>query len=58
MSAGAETKRFAFQGTLVFVENFNLQLDDSITNGAPFEGFYTFDSTTGDSNRDPTVGDY
>ena len=34
------------------------QLDSSVTNGAPVEGFYIYDDAAGDSNGDATVGDY
>ena len=54
----AEIKQFAFQGTIIYVDNLSFVLDNSVTNGAPFEGFYVFDSAVRDSNTDPTVGDY
>ena len=58
-SALAEIKRFAFSGTVGQVSTgTGGVLDGSITNGSPFEGYYTFDITAADSNSDPTVGDY
>jgi hypothetical protein len=40
------------------VMDLEFQLDASVTNGAPFEGFYVFDTGIADSNTDATVGDY
>jgi hypothetical protein len=57
-SMQAEIKNFTFQGTIASVDDEAFVLDGSITNGAPFEGFYIFDSTMPDSNTDATVGDY
>lgn len=57
-SGRAETKNFAFYGTISEVGDLGFVLDGSITNAGAFEGFYIFDSTAADSNTDPTVGDY
>lgn len=57
-TAKSEIKNFTFEGTISMVDDLGFMLDGSITNGASFEGFYTFDSTTTSSNPDPTVGDY
>ena len=54
----SEVKNFTFHGTIAEVQDPNFQLDGSITNGTPFEGFYVFDTSVADSNPDPTVGDY
>jgi hypothetical protein len=58
MSAHAALRNFTFHGTVEMVDDMSFQLDGSVTNGAPFEGFYVFDTATADSNSDSTVGDY
>src|ERR1044071_9042759 len=58
LSARAELKNFAFQGVITEINDLGFVLDGSITNGTPFKGFYIFETTTPDSNDDPTVGDY
>jgi len=47
-----------FTGNVVSVADAGFLLNDSITVGTPIHGFYIFDSSTPDSNTDPTVGDY
>ncbi|MCW5559549.1 MAG: hypothetical protein KIT22_17170 [Verrucomicrobiae bacterium] len=54
----AEIKNFKFRGSLTKVNDSNHLLDNSVTNGVAFEGFYIFDTDIMDSNSDPTVGDY
>lgn len=58
MEARSEVKNFAFHGTIAEVQDPNFQLDGSITNGTPFEGFYVFNTSVADSNPDLTVGHY
>lgn len=54
----AEVLHFAFSGFVVAADSYGFVLDGSITEGTPLIGFYRFESTTPDSNADPTVGDY
>lgn len=54
----ADIKNFTFQGTINTVVDPEFLLDGSVTNGAPFEGFYIFQTSAQDSNSDPTVADY
>lgn len=54
----ADIKNFTFQGRITRVDDMSFLLDGSVTNGAPFEGFYVFESNATNSNSDPTVGDY
>src|ERR1041385_7880658 len=56
-SAKAEIKKFMFQGTIGLVLDQGW-LDGSVTNGAAFEGLFIFDTTTMDSNTNPTEGMY
>src|SRR5687768_8995343 len=58
IAAQAQVKNFTFQGTVAHVDDFSLQLDGSLTNGAPVQGFYIFDPATSDSEPDATVGSY
>jgi hypothetical protein len=58
LNARAGLRNFAFHGTVTIVDDMSFQLDGSVTNGAPFEGYYIFESSTPDSNLDTTVGDY
>jgi hypothetical protein len=51
-------KNFSFRGIINLVDDRTFQLPASITNGAPFEGFYVFDTSIPDDNSDATVGDY
>ncbi len=53
-----EILNFTFHGTITFLDNSGFLLDDSVSAGAPFEGFYIFDSTVADSNSDITIGNY
>lgn len=57
-AASAEIKNFSFKGVIQTKDDRAFLLDDSITVGTPFEGFYTFETTTADTNTDSTVGDY
>ena len=57
-TAEAALKNVTFQGTVAAVNDSSLQLDGSITNGAPVKGFYIFDPAATDSNPDSTVGAY
>lgn len=57
-AASAEIKNFAFKGVIEYNDDPAFLLDDSITVGGSFEGFYLFDTTTPDTNFDSTVGDY
>lgn len=54
----AEIRNFAFDGVVDNVDNNNFYVDESISPGTPFEGFYIFDDSTLDSNADPGAGDY
>jgi hypothetical protein len=56
--ARAEPITFVFTGTVSTVDDRFGLLDRSVTVGTRFTGSYTFESTTPDSNPDPTVGDY
>ena len=57
-SLNAALKNFTFHGTISTVSDASLQLDGSITNGTPVQGFYIFDSATADTNPDSTVAHY
>lgn len=54
----SEIFNFKFSGIITDADVGVSSLDDSITNGSSFTGFYTFDSAVLDSETDPTVGDY
>lgn len=54
----AAVHNVSFKGTVSAVNDMFFQVDASITNGAPVEGFYLYDDAASDSNADGTVGDY
>jgi hypothetical protein len=49
---------FSFMGTVDNVRASGGLLDGSVQTGSRLNGTYTFDPSTPDSNKDPTVGDY
>jgi hypothetical protein len=49
---------FSFMGTVHNVRASGGLLDGSVQSGSRLTGTYTFDPSTPDSNKDPTVGDY
>ncbi|HUS36398.1 MAG TPA: hypothetical protein VM680_13690 [Verrucomicrobiae bacterium] len=54
----AAVHNISFKASVTAVNDRYFQLDASITNGAPVEGFYIYDDAASDSNGDATVGDY
>ena len=57
-AALAESRTFRLSGVLTQVDDPSSVLDGSIQPGLRFSGHYVLETTTGDSNADPTVGDY
>ncbi len=53
-----EIKNFSFQGVITSLDDPASLLDASVTNGAPIEGFYLFDSNVPAPDPGATVGDY
>jgi len=53
----AEIKNFSFAGNITHVDDHGFLLDSSVTNGAPFEGFYTFDFQRHQLELRPNRGD-
>lgn len=58
VSNPADVLNFKFTGRVTSYDNQDSELDDSVRQGAPITGFYTFKNNVTDTNSDPTVGDY
>lgn len=57
-SSPGDMKNFAFHGVVTYLDDPQFLLDATVTNGAPIEGFYVFDSDVPAPAPEADVGDY
>lgn len=57
-SSPGDMKNFAFHGVVTYLDDQQFLLDATVTNGAPIEGFYIFDSDVPAPAPEADVGDY